>query len=64
MPEGIDWFVVGPLVANALAQLLAAERERTGLTNEEIFANNDVKLDENEAKLLEDLERLKGADGE
>ena len=59
MPE-IDWVVFGPIAAQMLAEFLAAERSRSGLTNEEIFERAGKKLDENEAKLLEDLERLKG----
>lgn len=55
----IDWTIMGPLAAQLLAQLVIAERERTGLTTEQIFENAGRKLDANEAKLLEDLERLK-----
>lgn len=60
MPTGVDWLVVGPLVAKALADMLAAERARSGRTNDEIFASNDVKIDENEAKLVADALRLQG----
>lgn len=55
----IDWTITGPLVAQMLASFLAAERARTGLTNEQIFEIAGRKLDANEAKLIEDLERLK-----
>jgi hypothetical protein len=54
----IDWTVFGPLMARVFADFLAAERSRSGLTTEEIFTRAGKKLDENEVKLLEDLERL------
>jgi hypothetical protein len=54
----IDWVVLGPLLAKMLADVLAAEQSRSGLTTEEIFDRAGHKLDENEAKLLEDLARL------
>lgn len=57
----IDWTIFGPLAAQLLAEFLAAERSRTGLTNEQIFDRAGKKLDQNEAELLADLERLKGA---
>lgn len=56
----IDWIVLGPLLAKILADFLAAERSRSGLTNEEIFNRAGLKLDENEAKLIADLQRLRG----
>lgn len=55
----VDWIVLGPLLAKVLADFLAAERSRSGLTNEEIFNRAGLKLDANEAKLIADLERLK-----
>lgn len=55
----MDWIVAGPIIAKILADFLAAERSRSGLTNEQIFERAGKKLDENEAKLLEDLQRLK-----
>lgn len=55
----IDWTIVGPLTANMLMQILIAERERTGLTTEQIFEQAGRKLEDNEARLLADLERLK-----
>lgn len=55
----VDWIVLGPLLAKVLADFLAAERSRSGLTNEEIFSRAGLKLDANEAKLIADLERLK-----
>lgn len=57
----IDWIVLGPLVAKLFADFLAAERSRSGLTNEEIFNRAALKLDANEAKLIADLERLRAA---
>lgn len=54
----IDWVVFGPLIAKMLADFIAAERSRTGLTNEEIFERAGRKLDDNERKLLEDIARL------
>ena len=54
----IDWITLGPMLAKMLADVLAAERSRSGLTTEEIFERAGKKLDENEAKLLEDLARL------
>lgn len=56
----MDWVVLGPLLAKVVADLLAAERSRSGLTNEEIFDRAGVKLDQNEAKLIADLIRLQG----
>jgi hypothetical protein len=56
----IDWITVGPMLAKILADLIAAERSRSGLTTQEIFARAGAKIDENEAKLLEDLARLTG----
>jgi hypothetical protein len=56
----IDWITVGPMLAKILADLIAAERSRSGLTTQEIFQRAGAKLDENEAKLLEDLARLTG----
>jgi hypothetical protein len=58
----IDWVTLGPLLAKILADFLAAERTRSGLTNEEIFQRAGAKLDENEAKLLEDIARLEGGE--
>lgn len=57
----VDWITLGPMLAKMLADFLAAERSRSGLTTEEIFERAGKKLDENEAKLLEDLTRLQGA---
>ena len=56
----IDWTITGPLLAKLLAEFLAAERSRSGLTNEEIFERAGAKLEDNEAKLLVDLARLQG----
>lgn len=56
----VDWVVLGPMLAKILADFLAAERSRSGLTNEEIFNRAGLKLDENEAKLIADLARLDG----
>lgn len=56
----IDWTIFGPIAAQLLADFLAAERSRTGLTNEQIFDRAGKKLDDNEAKLLEDIARLGG----
>lgn len=55
----IDWALIGPQLAEALAKILAAERSRSGLTDEEIFQRAGVKEDENIAKLVADLARLK-----
>lgn len=55
----IDWTIVGPLTTQLLMQLVIAERERSGLTTEEIFEQAGRKLEENEVRLLADLERLK-----
>lgn len=57
----IDWALIGPQLAAALAAILAAERSRTGLDDPAIFERAGLKHDENIAKLLADLERLKGA---
>lgn len=54
----VDWIVLGPLLAKMFADFLAAERSRSGLSNEQIFNRAGVKLDENEAKLLADIARL------
>lgn len=54
----MDWITLGPLVAKLLSDLIIAERARRGLTTEQIFDRAGLKLDANEAKLLEDLERL------
>lgn len=54
----IDWIVLGPMLAKMLADFLAAERSRSGLTNEQIFERAGKKLDENEQKLLADIARL------
>lgn len=54
----MDWIVTGPIIAKILADFLAAERSRSGLTNEEIFERAGLKVSENEVKLLEDLQRL------
>lgn len=54
----VDWIVLGPMIAKIFADFLAAERSRSGLTNDEIFSRAGVKLMENEVKLLEDLQRL------
>lgn len=54
----IDWIVLGPMLAKMLADFLAAERSRSGLTNEQIFERAGKKLDDNEAKLLADIARL------
>lgn len=56
----IDWAVLGPQLATVLAAILAAERSRSGLTDQEIFERAGLKHDENIAKLVEDLDRLKG----
>lgn len=56
----IDWTVTGPLLAKLLADFLAAERSRTGLSDVEIFDRAGVKHDANIAELLKDLERLQG----
>lgn len=56
----IDWTLIGPQLAAALAAILAAERSRSGLTDAEIFERAGIKHDANIAKLVEDLERLKG----
>ena len=49
---------ITPQIASVFAQLLAAERSRAGLTDEEIFERAGVKLDENERKLVADFARL------
>ena len=54
----IDWTTAGPLIAKILADFLAAERSRSGLTDEQIFERNGVKYDANTAKMLEDYARL------
>lgn len=54
----IDWMIFGPLIARLLADFIAAERSRTGLTTEAIFERAGKKLDENEAKLIADIARL------
>lgn len=54
----VDWVIFGPLIAKMLADFIAAERSRTGLTTEAIFERAGKKLDENEVKLLEDIARL------
>ena len=54
----IDWVTLGPILARIVADMLAAERSRTGLTDAEIFDRAGVKIDENEKKLLEDIARL------
>lgn len=56
----IDWIVLGPMIAKIFADFLAAERSRTGLTDEQIFGRAGVKLAENEVRLLADLQRLQG----
>lgn len=56
----VDWSVTGPLLAKIFADYLAAEQSRSGLTTEQIFARAELKLDANEAKLIEDLVRLQG----
>ena len=56
----IDWTVLGPLAAKVLTDIVIAERARTGKTVEEIFADNDVKIAGNDAKLIADLIRLQG----
>jgi hypothetical protein len=56
----MDWTVLGPMMAKLLADYLAAEQARSGLTTEEIFDRAGRKLDENEAKLLADIARLQG----
>ena len=56
----IDWTILGPLAAQLLTEFLAAERSRTGLTDDQIFERAGKKLDENEAKLLADIQRLHG----
>lgn len=56
----IDWALIGPQLAAALAAILAAERSRTGLSDPEIFERAGIKHDANIAKLVEDLDRLKG----
>ena len=43
----IDWTITGPLLAKLLAEFLAAERSRSGLTNEEIFERAGAKLEDN-----------------
>lgn len=55
----MDWITLGPLVAKLLSDLIIAERARRGLTTEQIFERAGYKLDANEAKLIEDLERLR-----
>lgn len=57
----IDWTVFGPIAAKMLADLLAAERSRTGLTDAQIFERAGKKLDDNNEKLLADILRLQGA---
>lgn len=57
----IDWSLIGPIAAEALAKFLAAERSRSGLTDEQIFARAGIQHDQNIVELLKDLERLKGA---
>jgi hypothetical protein len=54
----IDWVTLGPILARIVADLLAAERSRTGLTDAEIFERAGVKIDQNETRLLEDITRL------
>ena len=50
---------ITPAVAGLLANLIAAERARTpDVSDDEIFERNGVKFDENDRKLLADLERL------
>ena len=56
----VDWTILGPIAARLLAEFLDGERSRTGLTDEQIFDRAGKKLDENEAKLLADLQRLRG----
>lgn len=56
----IDWTILGPQLAAALAAILAAERSRSGLTDAEIFERAGLQHDANIAALLEDLDRLKG----
>jgi len=56
----VDWVVLGPLLARILSDYLAAERSREGLTTEEIFERAGKKLEENEIRLLADIERLQG----
>lgn len=56
----IDWTLLGPQLASALAAILAAERSRSGLDDAAIFERAGIKHDANIAKLLADLERLKG----
>ena len=54
----IDWITLGPILARIVADLLVAERSRTGLSDAEIFERAGVKIDQNEKKLLEDIARL------
>lgn len=56
----IDWITLGPMVAKIFADFLAAERSRTGLTDEEIFERAGTKWDTATANLLADLQRLEG----
>jgi len=57
-----DWVILGPMLAKILADFIAAERSRSGLSTQEIFERAGRQLDQNEVKLLEDLERLQGAE--
>lgn len=54
----IDWTTLGPAIAKIFAEYLAAERSRTGLTDEQIFERAGIKWDAAIVKLMEDLERL------
>lgn len=56
----IDWTTMGPMIAKIFADFLAAERSRTGLTDEEIFARAGAKWDTATGKLMADLQRLEG----
>lgn len=46
--------------AQEVVTLLAAERARSGMTTEQIFEKAGITLEENDARLLEDLARLQG----
>ena len=46
--------------AAEVAELIARERQRTGMTMEEIFARAGLTLEENEAQLIADIARLGG----
>lgn len=51
---GIDHAALAGELAGVASRIIASEKERSGKTTQEIFADAGLTLDEAEAKLLED----------